>query len=54
MKWFNNELKVPLRHVRDMEKRVRQGTMSVARAKGDLVRLKRLREVIRWHQHLST
>jgi len=22
--WFNNELKVPLRHVRDMEKRVRQ------------------------------
>lgn len=50
--WFNNELKVPLRHVRDMEKRVRQGTMSVARAKGDLVRLNDCVEVIRWHQHL--
>jgi hypothetical protein len=50
--WFNNELKVPLRHVRDMEKRVRQGTLSVARAKGDLVRLNDCVEVIRWYQHL--
>jgi hypothetical protein len=50
--WFNNELKVPLKHVRDMERRVRQGTLSVARAKGDLVRLNDCVEVIRWHQHL--
>ncbi len=50
--WFNNELKVPLRHVREMEKRVRQGTLSVARAKGDLVRLNDCVEVIRWYQHL--
>lgn len=50
--WFNNELKIPLKHVRDMEKRVRQGTLSVARAKGDLVRLNDCVEVIRWYQHL--
>ncbi len=50
--WFNNELKVPLRHVRDMERRVKQGTLSVARAKGDLVRLNDCVEVIRWNQHL--
>ncbi len=50
--WFNNELKVPLRHVREMEKRVRQGSLSVARAKGDLVRLNDCVEVIRWYQHL--
>jgi hypothetical protein len=50
--WFNNELKVPLKHVRDMERRVKQGTLSVARAKGDLVRLNDCVEVIRWYQHL--
>lgn len=50
--WFNNELKVPLQHVREMKKRVQHGTMSVAKAKGDLVRLNDCVEVIRWHQHL--
>lgn len=50
--WFNNELKVPLRHVRDMERRVKQGSLSVAKAKGDLVRLNDCVEVIRWNQHL--
>lgn len=50
--WFNNELKVPLRHVREMERLVRQGELSVASAKGELVRLNDCVEIIRWYQHL--
>lgn len=50
--WFNNELKIPLRHVHDMERQVRQGSLSVTRAKGELVRLNDCVEVIRWYQHL--
>lgn len=50
--WFNNELKLPLEHVRSLEQRVRDGLMRVGEAKGDLVRLNESVEVIRWHQHL--
>ena len=50
--WFNNELQLPLRHIRSLEARVRDGTISVTDAKGDLVRLNDSVEVIRWHQHL--
>lgn len=50
--WFNNELQVPLRYVRALEQRVKDGAISVAEAKGDLVRLNESVEVIRWHQHL--
>ena len=48
--WFNNELRLPLRHVRNLERRVRQGTVSVPNAKGQLVRLNDCVEVIRWYQ----
>lgn len=48
--WFNNELRLPLRHVRDLERRVEKGTVSVASAKGELVRLNDCVEVIRWYQ----
>ena len=50
--WFNNELQLPLRYIRSLEARVRDGTLSVTDAKGDLVRLNDSVEVIRWHQHL--
>jgi hypothetical protein len=50
--WWNNELKPMLRHVREMERRVHQGALSVARAKGQLVPLNDCVEIIRWHQHL--
>jgi hypothetical protein len=50
--WFNNELQLPLRYVRSLESRVREGIMTVTDAKGDLVRLNDSVEVIRWHQHL--
>jgi hypothetical protein len=49
--WFNNELQIPLHHIRDLEKKVREGSVSVATAKGDLVRLNECVEVIRWYQH---
>jgi hypothetical protein len=50
--WFNNELKLPLRHVRDLKTRVENGLVRVADAKGELVRLNDCVEIIRWHQHL--
>ena len=50
--WFNNELKLPLQRVRDLERRVHQGLVSVAFAKGELVRLNDCVESIRWYQHL--
>jgi hypothetical protein len=50
--WFNNELKLPLRHVRDLETRVKRGLVRVTDAKGELVRLNECVEIIRWHQHL--
>jgi hypothetical protein len=50
--WFNNELQLPLRYIRSLESRVREGILSVTDAKGDLVRLNDSVEVIRWHQHL--
>ena len=50
--WFNNELQLPLRYIRSLENRVRDGSLSVTDAKGDLVRLNDSVEVIRWHQHL--
>src|SRR5205085_2736331 len=50
--WFNNELRVPLQHVRNLERRVGEGTVSVAVAKGELVRLNDGVEVIRWYQTL--
>ncbi len=49
--WFNNELRLPLEHVQDLERRVETGEVSVATAKGDLVRLNDCVEVIRWYQH---
>lgn len=49
--WFNNELQIPLLHIRDLEKKVRDGSVSIATAKGDLVRLNECVEVIRWYQH---
>jgi len=48
--WFNNELRLPLQHVRDLERRVEKGMVSVATAKGELVRLNDCVEVIRWYQ----
>ncbi len=48
--WFNNELRLPLRHVRSLERRVEKGLVSVAAAKGELVRLNDCVEVIRWYQ----
>ena len=50
--WFNNELKLPLEHVRSLEERVHKGLIRVSDAKGDLVRLNESVEIIRWHQHL--
>ena len=50
--WFNNELQLPLQRVRDLERRVHQGLVSVASAKGELVRLNDCVESIRWYQHL--
>ncbi len=49
--WFNNELRLPLQHVHDLEKQVATGEVSVANAKGDLVRLNDCVEIIRWYQH---
>ena len=48
--WFNNELRVPLHHVRNLEKRVESGLTTVAAAKGELVRLNECVEVIRCYQ----
>ncbi len=48
--WFNNELRLPLQHVRSLERRVEKGLTSVASAKGELVRLNDCVEVIRWYQ----
>src|SRR5437870_6186767 len=48
--WFNNELRLPLQHVRNLERRVEKGLVSVASAKGELVRLNDCVEVIRWYQ----
>jgi hypothetical protein len=48
--WFNNELRLPLQHVRNLESRVEKGLVSVAVAKGELVRLNDCVEVIRWYQ----
>jgi hypothetical protein len=48
--WFNNELRLPLQHVRNLERRVEKGMVSVAAAKGELVRLNDCVEVIRWYQ----
>jgi hypothetical protein len=48
--WFNNELRIPLQHVRNLERRVGEGTVSVPAAKGELVRLNDCVEVIRWYQ----
>jgi hypothetical protein len=49
--WFNNELRLPLRHVRNLERGVEAGTVKVAAAKGELVRLNDCVEVIRWYQN---
>ena len=48
--WFNNELRLPLQRVRHLERRVEKGLVSVASAKGELVRLNDCVEVIRWYQ----
>ncbi len=48
--WFNNELRLPLQHVRSLERRVEKGLVKVAAAKGELVRLNDCVEVIRWYQ----
>ena len=48
--WFNNELRLPLQHVRNLERRVEKGLVGVATAKGELVRLNDCVEVIRWYQ----
>jgi hypothetical protein len=48
--WFNNELRLPLQHVRNLERRVEKGLVSVASAKGELVRLNDCVEVVRWYQ----
>ena len=48
--WFNNELRLPLQHVRNLERRVEKGLVSVATAKGELVRLNDCVEIIRWYQ----
>ncbi len=48
--WFNNELRLPLQHVRNLERRVEKALTSVASAKGELVRLNDCVEVIRWYQ----
>jgi hypothetical protein len=48
--WFNNELRLPLQHVRNLERRVEKGIVSVPAAKGELVRLNDCVEVIRWYQ----
>ena len=48
--WFNNELRLPLQHVRSLERRVEKGLVSVPAAKGELVRLNDCVEVIRWYQ----
>ena len=48
--WFNNELRLPLQHVRNLERRVEKGLTTVASAKGELVRLNDCVEVIRWYQ----
>ena len=48
--WFNNELRLPLQHVRNLERRVEKGLTSVATAKGELVRLNDCVEIIRWYQ----
>ncbi len=49
--WFNNELRQPLAHVRALGRQVEEGTVRVADAKGELVRLNDCVEVIRWYQH---
>ena len=49
--WFNNELRLPLQHVHELEQQVATGEVSVANAKGDLVRLNDCVEIIRWYQH---
>lgn len=49
--WFNNELRLPLQHVHNLEQQVAIGEVSVANAKGDLVRLNDCVEIIRWYQH---
>lgn len=49
--WFNNELRLPLQRVRSLERSVEQGTVKVAAAKGELVRLNDCVEVIRWYQN---
>jgi hypothetical protein len=48
--WFNNELRIPLQRVRNLERQVGEGTISVPAAKGELVRLNDCVEVIRWYQ----
>ena len=48
--WFNNELRLPLQHVRNLERRVEKGLTTVASAKGELVRLNDCVEIIRWYQ----
>ena len=50
--WFNNELRLPLAHVRELEHQVATGTVSVAAAKGELVKINDCVEIIRWYQHL--
>jgi hypothetical protein len=49
--WFNNELRLPLQHVADLEKQVEFGHVKLTEAKGDLVRLNDCVEIIRWYQH---
>jgi hypothetical protein len=49
--WFNNELRLPLQRVRSLERGVEKGTVKVAAAKGELVRLNECVEVIRWYQN---
>jgi hypothetical protein len=49
--WFNNELRLPLEHVAELERQVQRGQVSVTDAKGDLVRLNDCVEIIRWYQH---
>ncbi len=49
--WFNNELRQPLAHVRELGRQVEAGTVRVAEAKGELVRLNDCVEVLRWYQH---
>jgi hypothetical protein len=49
--WFNNELRLPLEHMHELERRVEMGEVKMTDAKGDLVKINDCVEIIRWYQH---